>query len=191
MNQSSFFKSSKCSVFLIKEILKSCENFLKIFTSTTTTTTTTYVKIRIIVQGFNPCCYWLNRFGSDEGVVCQSSPPSTRYNNIIYIYIKKHKTTLKNIIGRNVKPINNNKQVKLIIYYKKFKTIDFIVSNKPTTAQLNPLQKPMTCINLHARSEIVSLILINPLHILVLLQPHSPVDLPVTFLILVLLNNIS
>lgn len=36
---------------------------------------------------------------------------------------------------------NNNKNVKLIIFYKKCVTFDLIFSNVPTITQVNPLQK--------------------------------------------------
>ena len=49
---------------------------------------------------------------------------------------KLDEQAITNIINRHIKPIKKQKQIKLIIYYIKFKTSDIIVKNNTNSAKI-------------------------------------------------------
>ena len=61
------------------------------------------------------------------------------YKNQFHINYKIDENILKNLIHKNVLPIDPIKKVRLIIYFKKFKTSNLIISNStsPSTALLD------------------------------------------------------
>ena len=54
------------------------------------------------------------------------------YNNY-----KLDEQTITNFIKRYIKPIEKQKQIKLIIYYTKFKTPNLIVKNNTNSAKIH------------------------------------------------------
>ena len=49
---------------------------------------------------------------------------------------KLNEQVITNIIKRHIKPIEKQKQIKLIIHYTKFKTSDLIVKNNTNSAKI-------------------------------------------------------
>ena len=69
-------------------------------------------------------------------------------SNIINLYYKNHFTTaykedekaLKTLLNRHVRCVNDNKKIKLIIYYKSMKTSNLVLRNRTATSK-TPLQE--------------------------------------------------
>ena len=59
-----------------------------------------------------------------------------------YLY-KLDEQEITNIINRHIKPIEKQKQIKLIIPYSKFKTSNAIIQNNTNSAKNTP--KPNQC----------------------------------------------
>ena len=53
---------------------------------------------------------------------------------------KLDEQAITNIIKRHMKPIKKQKQIKLIIYYTKFKTLNLIVKNNTNSAKIHLIQ---------------------------------------------------
>ena len=50
---------------------------------------------------------------------------------------KLDEQAITNIIKRHIKPIKKDKQIKLIIYYTKFKTLNLIIKNNTDSAKIH------------------------------------------------------
>ena len=54
----------------------------------------------------------------------------------MYYQYKLDEQAITNIIKRHIKPIKKQEQIKLIIYYTKFKTLNLIVKNNTNSAKI-------------------------------------------------------
>ena len=62
------------------------------------------------------------------------------YRNQMHYNYKLDKQAITNIIKRHIRPIKKQKQIKLIIYFTKFKTSNLIVKNNTNSAKIHLTQ---------------------------------------------------
>ena len=79
-------------------------------------------------------------------------PPSQQtyifYRNQMHFNYKSDEKILKTLIHRNILPTDPNKKIKLIIYYNKFKTSNFVIRNN-SSPSIGVLQNSTLYINLN------------------------------------------
>ena len=63
----------------------------------------------------------------------------------MHYHYKLDKQAITNITKRHSKPIEKQKQIKLIIYYTKFKTSNLIIKNNTNSAKIHLNQTNVAC----------------------------------------------